>query len=109
MTEPTTVQEAVQEWAEEHWSGEYWPPLANLARLTEEVGELARAINQQFGDKRVKSTADARDIELELGDILFAAGCIANSTGADLDRGFARALDKYRKRDIDGNSQSEIG
>lgn len=93
------VQREVQDWAERYWGGEYWPPLANLARLTEEVGELARAINQQHGNKRRKPGEGAADIELELGDLLFVAACIANSTGADLQRGFEAALEKYRLRD----------
>ena len=99
MPTPTTIQRAVQAWAERYWAGEYWPPLANLARLTEEAGELARAVNQHYGQKRVKSEHDAADIEGELGDLLFVIGCIANSTGADLQRGFDAALEKYRLRD----------
>jgi NTP pyrophosphatase (non-canonical NTP hydrolase) len=93
------IQRDVQAWAERYWGGEYWPPLANLARLTEEVGELARAINQQHGEKRRKPGERAADIEIELGDLLFVAACIANSTGADLQRGFEAALEKYRARD----------
>ena len=99
MSRPETIQSAVQAWAEQYWDGEYWPPLANLARLTEETGELARALNQQFGAKRVKSSDDVADIESELGDLIFVIGCIANSTGADLQRGFDAALRKYRLRD----------
>lgn len=99
MATPETIQQAVHEWAERYWAGDYWPPLANLARLTEETGELARAINQQHGQKRVKSALDAADIESELGDLLFVIGCIANSTGANLQRGFDAALEKYRQRD----------
>ena len=99
MSTPATLQRAVQDWAERYWGGEYWPPLANLARLTEETGELARAINQLYGEKRVKSARDAAQIETELGDLLFVLGCIANSTGADLQRGFDAALEKYRLRD----------
>ena len=34
--------------------GGYWPPLAALARLFEECGELARAVNQTYGPKPVK-------------------------------------------------------
>ena len=30
----------------------YFSPLANLARLTEEVGELAREINHYHGEKK---------------------------------------------------------
>lgn len=32
----------------------YFSPLANLARLTEEVGELAREINHFHGEKKKK-------------------------------------------------------
>jgi NTP pyrophosphatase (non-canonical NTP hydrolase) len=103
MAYASSIQRAVQDWAEHYWEGEYWPPLANLARLTEETGELARAINQQFGQKRIKSDQDIADIELELGDLLFVIGCLANSTGADLQRGFDAALEKYRVRDVETN------
>ena len=99
MTTPAHIQQVVQEWADRYWGGEYWPPLQNLARLTEETGELARAVNQQYGQKRVKSEQDVADIEIELGDLLFTIGCLANSTGADLERGFEAALGKYRERD----------
>lgn len=99
MISAENIQLAVQGWADRYWDGEYWPPLANLARLTEETGELARAINQQHGAKRIKTDDDVADIEAELGDLLFVIGCIANSTGADLQRGFDAALEKYRLRD----------
>ncbi|MEZ4520211.1 MAG: nucleotide pyrophosphohydrolase [Thermomicrobiales bacterium] len=101
MSDPRNIQASVQSWADQYWGGEYWPPLANLARLTEEVGELARAVNQQHGEKKVKTRQDRADIEIELGDLLFVIGCIANSTGADLQRGFESALEKYRVRDIE--------
>src|SRR5690606_4109485 len=93
------LQERVEQWAGRYWGGEYWPPLANLARLVEEVGELSRALNQQHGEKRLKAGEAPADIEIELGDILFVLACIANSTGADLQRGFDAALEKYRTRD----------
>jgi NTP pyrophosphatase (non-canonical NTP hydrolase) len=93
------LQATVDQWAVRYWGGEYWPPLANLARLVEEVGELSRAINQQHGEKRIKSGEVPSDIELELGDLLFVVACIANSTGADLQRGFDATLEKYRRRD----------
>lgn len=32
----------------------YFSPLANLARLSEEVGELSREINHFYGEKRKK-------------------------------------------------------
>jgi NTP pyrophosphatase (non-canonical NTP hydrolase) len=93
------LQTQVDQWANRYWGGEYWPPLANLARLIEEAGELSRALNQQHGEKRLKAGEQASDVELELGDLLFVIACIANSTGADLQRGFDAALEKYRLRD----------
>ena len=35
-------------------SAGYFSPLANLARMTEEVGELAREINHHYGEKKKK-------------------------------------------------------
>jgi NTP pyrophosphatase (non-canonical NTP hydrolase) len=32
----------------------YWSPLSNMARLTEEVGEVARALNHMYGYKPKK-------------------------------------------------------
>lgn len=98
----TLMQRRVHEWAAEHWSGEYWPPLANLARLTEELGELSRAINQRHGPKRVKDENDVADLSLEFGDVLFVLACLANSSGVNLQHSFDAALAKYRERDIEG-------
>ena len=49
----------------------YWPPLANLARLTEEVGELARLLNHRFGPKTKKPEELEQDLGEELADVLF--------------------------------------
>lgn len=93
------LQTRIQEWADRHWQGQYWPPLANLARLTEEAGEVARAVNQTHGPKKVKHTEAPADLQQELGDLLFVLLCLANSTGVDLQAGFDDALEKYRVRD----------
>ena len=47
----------------------YFSPLANLARLTEEVGELAREINHSHGEKKKKSTEE---------DLIFLKNLIDN-------------------------------
>jgi NTP pyrophosphatase (non-canonical NTP hydrolase) len=96
------LQAAVDGWAGEHWGGEYWPPHANLARLTEEVGEVARAVNQGYGPKRIKPDEAAANLAGELADALFALVCIANSTGVDLQAAFDATLAKYRTRDEGG-------
>lgn len=87
----------------DHWIGQfeegYWPPLAMLARLTEEVGELAREINHRYGAKPKKPGEPEGDLELELADILFIIICYANSLGIDLGEAFKKMMNKYRKRD----------
>ena len=47
------AQQAVDRWIGQFEEG-YWPPLANLARLVEEVGELARLMNHRFGPNKKK-------------------------------------------------------
>jgi NTP pyrophosphatase (non-canonical NTP hydrolase) len=91
------AQRAVDEWIQK--SGGYWPPLSNLARLVEEVGELSREINHRFGAKRRKSSEPEGDIALELGDILFVTLALANEQGIDLDDALRRVLTKYGARD----------
>src|SRR5687768_15550647 len=93
------LQGEVQRWAERYWGGAYWPPHANLARLVEEVGEVARAVNQSHGPKRIKATEAAASLSAELGDTLFVLLCLANSLEVDLQAAFVATLEKYRVRD----------
>jgi NTP pyrophosphatase (non-canonical NTP hydrolase) len=98
----TALQAEIQAWADRYWDGEYWPPLANLARLLEESGEVARAVNQVYGPKKIKADETPAGLEQELGDLLFVLLCLANSTGANLQAGFEDALETYRVRDEGG-------
>jgi NTP pyrophosphatase (non-canonical NTP hydrolase) len=77
----------------------YFPPLVNLARLTEEVGELAREINHAHGPKTKKHDEPEGDIALELGDILFVVVVLANQLGIDLSDAASRTLSNYQVRD----------
>lgn len=77
----------------------YWPPLANLARLTEEVGELARLLNHRFGPKAKKPEEAEQDLGEELADVLFVLLVIANEQGIDLGTALEDVLEKYRVRD----------
>ena len=94
----TEMQQAVDRWISQ-WEEGYWEPLANLARLSEEVGELSREINDRHGPKAKKPTEDDGDIAEELGDILFVVASIANSLDIDLEDTFERVMDKYDMRD----------
>ncbi|MGD2044661.1 MAG: nucleotide pyrophosphohydrolase [Gemmatimonadota bacterium] len=94
------AQAAVDAWISQFQEG-YWPPLTNLARLTEEVGELAREMNHRFGHKKKKKDEPEQDLALELGDVLFVLLVIANEQGIDLEETLERVLEKYRERDGD--------
>jgi NTP pyrophosphatase (non-canonical NTP hydrolase) len=94
------AQRLVDEWIGQFEEG-YWPPLANLARLTEEVGELARLMNHRFGPKTKRDDEPEQDLALELADVLFVLLVIANEQEVDLDRALERTLEKYRDRDSD--------
>jgi len=92
------AQAAVDQWIGQFEEG-YWPPLSNLARLTEEVGELARELNHRYGHKPKKPNEPEQDIGIELADILFVLIAIANEQRIDLTDSFEQVLAKYRVRD----------
>jgi NTP pyrophosphatase (non-canonical NTP hydrolase) len=92
------MQQEVDKWIGQFEEG-YWTPLSMLARLMEEVGELAREINHQFGQKTKKPEEPEGNIALELADILFILICYANSQQIDLETAFQQVMEKYRKRD----------
>ena len=78
--------------------GGYWPPLAALARLFEECGELARAVNQTYGPKPVKPGESAASLDEELGDVLYITLALANYLGLDAASTLQGALARSRKR-----------
>lgn len=92
------AQARVDAWISRFEEG-YWPPLTNLARLIEEVGELAREMNHRFGHKTKKAHEPEQDLAIELADILFVLLVMANAQGIDLDDALERVLEKYRTRD----------
>ncbi len=94
------AQKKVDDWISQFEEG-YWPPLSNLARLIEEVGELAREMNHLFGDKPKRADEPDQDLAIELADILFVLIAIANEQEIDLEEALGRVLDKYRLRDSD--------
>lgn len=79
----------------------YFSPLAMVARLTEELGELAREVNHYYGEKPKKATEEEKTIEEELGDVLFVAICLANSLDIDLQTAHDRVMNKFQTRDKD--------
>lgn len=94
------VQKRVDEWIKQYKIG-YFKPFEQVARLTEETGEIAREINHLFGPKKRKPTEEMGDLEEEMGDVIFALACLANSLELDLERGFDKVMDKVASRDKD--------
>ena len=92
------AQARVDAWIDQFEEG-YFDPLTNIARLSEEVGELAREVNHRFGQKTKKTDEPAGDLALEMADILFVVICMANREGIDLQRAFDQMMEKVEGRD----------
>src|SRR3954449_397757 len=100
MTFLTEAQTRIDVWISQYEEG-YFHPLTNLARLAEEVGELAREINHRFGQKTKKPEEPEGDLGMEMADILFVLICMANRGGIDLQEAFDRMMRKVEARDKD--------
>ena len=94
----TDAQRRVDAWVSRFEEG-YFDPLTNLARLAEEVGELAREINHLYGQKTKKADEAEGDVAMEMADILFVIICMANREGIDLEEAFDRMMAKVESRD----------
>ncbi len=104
MKSETTLQEAqsaVDDWIRSTGAG-YYPEMTNLARLTEETGELARIFARKYGGLSPKPGDDisAEAMEDEMGDVLFVLLCLANQTGIKMENALTRVLQKYSSRDV---------
>lgn len=77
----------------------YFTPMELTARLTEELGELAREVSHVYGPKKKKSTEAEKSIEEEMGDLLFVLICMANSLDVDLAHAHDRVMEKFNTRD----------
>ena len=94
------AQHRVDAWISQFEEG-YFHPLTNMARLSEEVGELAREVNHRFGQKTRKPQEAEGDLGMEMADILFVLICMANREGIDLQEAFDRMMEKVEERDGD--------
>jgi NTP pyrophosphatase (non-canonical NTP hydrolase) len=92
------AQRLIDGWMRERGWG-YWEPLSQLARMTEELGELARIVNHLYGEKPKKLEEAEQELGLEMADLLYTMICLANSQGIDLQDALERTLEKYGSRD----------
>ena len=93
-----SMQEEVDTYIQQFKTG-YFSPLSQMARLTEEVGELAREINHYYGEKPKKSDEKPKTVSEELGDVLFVTMIMANSLDIDLTEVFQKNMEKFNQRD----------
>jgi NTP pyrophosphatase (non-canonical NTP hydrolase) len=77
--------------------GGYWGEFELLARLTEELGEVARDLQRQRG---MRPRPQPSNLEDEVGDLLFTVAAFANVQKIDLERAFRNVLAKYESRDL---------
>lgn len=96
----TECQTRVDDWISQFEEG-YFDPLTNIARLSEEVGELAREVNHRFGQKTKKPEEAEGQMEMEMADILFVLCCMANREGISLQESFDKMMTKVERRDAD--------
>ena len=92
------MQERVDGWIREIGGG-YFPELANMAILTEEVGELARVVVRKYGPQIAKPGDLDKALSEELADVLWVIVCLANQTGVNLEEAFRDTLRKKTERD----------
>lgn len=91
------IQVEVDEWIQEN--GGYFKPLSIMAQISEESGELARILNNLYGD-RVKKVEDSdKKIGAEICDLMFALICLANSHNIDLDKAWKETISARCERD----------
>lgn len=92
------MQQEVDDYISQFKAG-YFSPLSQLARLTEETGELAREINHYYGEKAKKSSEKPKTVEEELGDVFIVLLIMANSLDIDLTKVFEDNMKKFYARD----------
>lgn len=92
------MQREIDDWANQ-FEKPYFSPLSLLAALVEEVGETAKVMNTLYGDKKKKDGDLIKNLEEEIGDVLFSLTCIANSQNMDLNKIMDEKMNKVYGRD----------
>ena len=100
------LQNQVDEWIKTI-GVRYFNELANMAMLTEEVGEVASIIARRYGEQSEKESDKSKDLGEELADVLFVTLCLANQTGVDLQAAFDKKMKVKTERDFDRHQNNE--
>ena len=92
------IQKRVDDYISQFKEG-YFSPLTMVARLAEEVGELAREVNHHYGEKPKKESEEEKTFEREICDLLCVLASFANALEIDLSESFERSMTKFETRD----------
>ena len=88
------AQDPVDAWIRQH--GGYWDKFQILARLSEELGEVASALQRLEGLRPRKGFIDLAGA---VGDLLFTLAAFANVNGLSLEDCLKQVFGKYDIRD----------
>ncbi len=92
------IQEDTDKWVQQ-FKRPYFNIEWMLARLIEEIGEVAREINHLYGPKK-RSDEAYHNLGSELADILFTVSCMANREGINLQEVWNKMMkEKHYGRD----------
>jgi NTP pyrophosphatase (non-canonical NTP hydrolase) len=89
-----TLQEVVDQWIRGH--GRYWDKFEILARLTEDLGEVAATLQHAEGLRSGRENLDLGD---EIGDLLFTLAAFANVNDLRLGDCVNGVMEKYQTSD----------
>ncbi|MDO8623634.1 MAG: MazG nucleotide pyrophosphohydrolase domain-containing protein [archaeon] len=91
------MQKQVDDWIQKN--GGYWEPLSILGQCQEELGELARVVNNLYGGRRKKLGDPEGEIGSETSDLMFALVCLLNYHHIDLESAWIKTIDARCERD----------
>lgn len=99
------LQDEIQKFVEKYKLDS--PPEFRVLDLTSEVGEVSKEILKitSYGTKPLKKN---KEIESELGDVLYSLIVVANKLNINLEEALNMVLDKYKKRLKKGSAGSEV-
>ncbi|WP_287587478.1 MazG nucleotide pyrophosphohydrolase domain-containing protein [Candidatus Borrarchaeum sp.] len=96
------LQKIVDEFINE--IGGYWEDPIILARMIEELGEIAHVLQRLKGFRPIAKEDShinfEAELELEIGDLLFVLISLANKRNIDLEAVLIKVIEKYRQRDL---------
>lgn len=94
------VQKEVDELlSDPNLSVKYFPPFELVNQMTEELGEIAREVAHLYGHKKKKKGEKTEGLKAEIGDLLFAIICLANSEGVSIQEAYDMKIKKFEDRD----------